>query len=105
MSRPGEVLFFEKSYFSDQIRFCSDLLLILVGFGSHFGGQSRAKMRSKINEKSDGILDRSLKSSWALKGVPGGFRSACPGSTGRGRGGVNPPQGRGGKNALKDLCL
>ena len=40
-------------------------------------------MRSKINEKSYGILDRSLKSSWALKGVPGGFRSACPGSTGR----------------------
>ena len=72
----------------------TDFLMILVGFGSHFGGQSRAKMRSKINEKSDGILDRSLKSSWALKGVPGGFRSACPGSTGKGREGVNPsPEG------------
>ena len=30
---------------------------------------------------------------------------ARPQATGRGRGGVNPPQGRGGKNALKDLCF
>ena len=40
----GEVLFFTKSAFFDQIRFGSDFLMILGGLGKDFGSQNGAKM-------------------------------------------------------------
>ena len=64
--------------------------MILGGFGSHFRSQNGAKMDSKIDQKFDGFLGRSWKGSGAPKGSHGGFRSARPGSTGKGREGVNP---------------
>ena len=61
MSRVGEVLFFRKSRFSDQIRFWSDFLVILDGFESQFGSQNDTKMGLKIDRNFDGFLDRSWK--------------------------------------------
>ena len=40
----GEVLFFKKSPFFDQIWFGSDFCMNLGGFGEHFGSQNDAKM-------------------------------------------------------------
>ena len=60
-------------------------------------------MDSKIDQKFDGFLGRSWKGSGAPKGSHGGFRSARPGSTGKGREGVNPPQGRRREEGLKDF--
>ena len=36
---------------------------ILGGFGSHFGRENGANMRSKIDQKIDGFVDRSWKGS------------------------------------------
>ena len=67
----GEVLFSRNSRFSCQILLRIDFLMILGGFGSHFGSQNGAKMRSKINQKIGGFLDRSLQGSGRQKGATG----------------------------------
>ena len=43
--------------------------MILGGSGTHFGSQNGAKMRSKINKKIGGFLDRSLQGSGRQKGA------------------------------------
>ena len=47
MSRLGEVLFFEKSHFSDQMRFWIDFLMILGDLGSKLGSQIGTNMGKK----------------------------------------------------------
>ena len=49
----GEVLFFQKFTFfmPDSVLDC--FLMILGGFGRHFGSQNGAKMDSKIDQKND----------------------------------------------------
>ena len=64
-----EVLFFRNSRFSCRIRFRVDFLMISGMFGTHFGSQNGSKMRSKINQKNCGILDRSLQGSGRQKGA------------------------------------
>ena len=68
--------------------------MILGGFGDHFEIQNAAKMDSKIDQTFDGFLGRSWNGSGAPKGSHGGFISARPGPTGKGREGVKPfPEG------------
>ena len=86
----GEVLVFRNSRFSCQIRFWIDFLMILGGFGSHFGSQNGAKPDSKIDQKFEGFLERSWNGSLAPKEGFDQFWVVCPGSTGKGREGVNP---------------
>ena len=74
----GEVLFFRNSRFSCQILFWIDFLMILGGFGRHFGSQNGVKLDSKIDQKIDGFWDRS----WKGFGPP---REARPRLRGEGR--------------------
>ena len=68
--------------------------MIFGSFETHFGIQNGAKMDSKIDQNFDGFLGRSWKGAGAPKGSHGGFISARPGSTGKGREGVKPfPEG------------
>ena len=97
----GEVLFFRNSRFPCQIQFCIDFLMVLEGFRSYFGSQNGIKMDLRIDQNFDGFLDRSWKRSWTPKDAPAGGRSARPGSTGKGREGVNPSPRDGGIEALR----
>ena len=63
--------------------------MIFGSFGTHFGSQNGAEMDSKIDSKFNGFLGRSWKGSGAPKRNHDGVISARPGSTGKGREGVN----------------
>ena len=63
-------------------------------------GSKMARIGFKKQLKKSLIFGALLEGLWSAKASPGDPKSDDPGSTGRGRGGVNPPQGRGG---LKDF--
>ena len=92
VSRVSEVLIFNKIiFFMPELTF-SIFCNVLGCFGEPFREPKCCQTGFKIG-KNERFLDRSWKGFGRPNGGHGCVRSARPGSTGRGRKGVNPAQG------------